>query len=79
MKRNPKTVLIITASSLLLAGCCTTRYAATQWEYKVVRYEGGAPNLGDAKLGAKLTGLGSEGWELVSWNEASWVFKRPKK
>ena len=79
MKRHLKAVFIIAASSLLLAGCCTTRYGATQWEYKVVRNEGGAPNLGDARLDPKLTGLGSEGWELVSWSRDSWVFKRPKK
>ena len=78
MRRKLNSVFIVTASSLLLTGCCATRYA-TQWEYKVVRNERGAANLGAAELDPKLAELGSEGWELVSWNAASWVFKRPKR
>ena len=79
MKTNLKRLLLVAASSVLLAGCCTSHYAVRQWEYKVVRNERNEANLGDPSLDPKLTQLGSEGWELVSWNKDSWVFKRPAK
>ncbi len=79
MKAKLKRLLLIAASSVLLAGCCTSHYAVRQWEYKVVRNEGAGPILGDPRLDSKLAELGSEGWELASWNTSSWVFKRPKK
>ena len=34
MKTNLKYLFVVTASSLLLAGCCTAPHA-TQWEYQV--------------------------------------------
>jgi hypothetical protein len=73
--------LIFSASTLFLAGCCSMHHghATTKWEYKVVRNERDSANLGDPRLDPKLTELGSQGWELVSWNSDSWVFKRPIK
>jgi len=74
-----QTAVLIAANSVLLAGCYTSGRVARQWENKVVRNERTQPNLGDARLDPKLTVLASEGWELVSRNADSWVFKRPKR
>src|SRR6266850_2411434 len=45
MKRNLKHMIILVASGLLLAGCCTARHS-TEWEYKVIH----APSSVSPKL-----------------------------
>jgi hypothetical protein len=80
--------LVITASTLFLAGCCTTPHAS-RWEYKVVsphlrRGEGpdansaGSPEAVRKAEEALLNDLGREGWVLVSQTDGRiFYFKRP--
>lgn len=78
--------LVITASTLLLVGCCTTPHT-TQWEYKVaILRRGDAPDANNAGSPgvvrdapeALLNDLGKEGWQLVSQNDGRiFYFKRP--
>jgi hypothetical protein len=73
--------VIIAASSLLLAGCCTTPHA-TRWEYKVAELVYGAgtsPQEWHDRQQTLLTDLGKDGWELVQRNETVFYFKRPIK
>ena len=82
MKANLKRLLLIVAGSVLLAGCCTSHHAARQWEYKVVNNIRRGTNIADVidpKVDPELAKLGSEAWELVSYNGDRWIFKRPKK
>jgi hypothetical protein len=74
-------VLVFAASSLLLAGCCTT-HPAKQWEYLVVNDVRRGANISDVvspNVDPELAKLGSEGWELVTYTDNKWVFKRLKK
>ena len=80
--------LVITASTLFLAGCCTTPHA-TRWEYKVASphlHRGEAPDANSAgspeavrqAQEALLNDLGREGWVLVSQTDGRiFYFKRP--
>ena len=80
--------LVITASALILAGCCTTPHA-TRWEYKVAsphlrRGEApdanttGSPETVREAREALLNDLGKEGWELVSQTDGRvFYFRRP--
>ena len=72
--------LIIAASSLILAGCCTTRQQATKWDYLIIPGRvTDRPSLND-----KLQKAAADGWEVVAAaNEApaGWVdviLRRPK-
>ena len=65
--------LLITATALLLAGCCTTP-RTVRWEYKVV--ETPAPE-------GELNRLGDEGWSVVAATPSTrglpiYVLKRAK-
>jgi len=51
--------LIITASSLILAGCCTTPHQ-TKWEYKEVEFPSGTASED------QLNQLGDQGWSVVA-------------
>ena len=80
--------LVITASTLILAGCCTTPHA-TRWEYKVASPHlrpGEAPDANSVgrpeavrkAQEALLNDLGKEGWELVSQTDGRvFYFRRP--
>jgi len=80
--------LVITASTLFLAGCYTTPHA-NRWEYKVVSphlRRGEAPDANSAGSPeavrkaeeALLNDLGREGWVLVSQTDGRiFYFKRP--
>ena len=77
--------VVLAASALFLAGCCTTPRAA-KWEYKVAspHRTAGDPTPGRSPEAAReaeeafLNNLGKEGWVLVSQNEGRWFyFKRP--
>ena len=63
--------VVIAASALFLAGCCTTP-RATKWEYKVASphlsaFGGpGGPEAAREARQAFLNDLGKEGWVLVS-------------
>jgi hypothetical protein len=47
-----------------------------QWEYKVIVISG--PMVGNRdKIETKLNGLGKDGWELIDFEESSYVLKRP--
>jgi PBP1b-binding outer membrane lipoprotein LpoB len=50
--------LILAASTLLLAGCCTTEHA-TKWQYKTV-----GPSTSDEILNTPV----AEGWSVVSFS-----------
>ena len=81
MKTNLKQLLIIGASSLLLAGCCTARHV-TRWEYKVVREAHdiqGGPTEWRKNQEALMNDLGKDGWIFVSQSDQILYFKRPVK
>ena len=82
MKQNLAYIglLTITASTLLLAGCCTGRHGA-HWEYKVAY----PPSRGTANTEAPnpevtesfLNGFAKEGWILVQEGpDGRYIFKR---
>ena len=79
MNTNLKYALAIIATSFLLTGCCTSRYA-TQWEYKVAypEYKEGIPR---SKIQEPfLNNLAKDGWILVQRdNDGGFIFKRAKK
>lgn len=50
--------VIITASTLFLAGCCTT-YHATVWEYRTT------PDI------SAVNQLASQGWRVVAYSQDS--------
>jgi hypothetical protein len=72
--------VVFAASTLFLAGCCTTP-RATRWEYKVAsphlpRGEG-PQAVGEAQQ-AFLNDIGKEGWVLVSQTDGRvFYFRRP--
>ena len=51
--------LVLLAATLLCAGCCTQHHVA-HWEYKTV--------VDSDASETKLTQLGDEGWNVVSFN-----------
>lgn len=53
--------LLFTASTLVLAGCCTTHHV-TQWEFKNVTIIGSAPDQNP-----ELNQLGKQGWVVVGF------------
>jgi hypothetical protein len=72
--------LIIAASTLFLAGCCTP-HRATQWEYKTDRQA-----ISARDLGSHLSQLGADGWQvdkvITPANDmgyATFLLKRPKQ
>ena len=73
--------LTFAASTLFLAGCCTTTHV-TKWEYKVV-CPTISPSVTDQERRdlqqAFLDDLGKDGWVLVSEDANSFYFKRPVK
>ncbi|SPE61527.1 conserved exported hypothetical protein [Verrucomicrobia bacterium] len=77
------TTLIFAASTMFLAGCCTTPHA-TKWEYKVAdlphhRPPGGLQELRDDQQ-SFLNDLGKEGWVLIAESDGTvFYFKRPLK
>ena len=81
MKTKLKQLLVVGASSILLAGCCTTQHV-TRWEYKVVdrnvgKYESTADWL--SKEAALMNELGKDGWIFVGEGDGMLYFKRPQK
>ena len=78
MKQNLKYLLTITASTLLLAGCCTARHD-TQWEYKM-----GYPPPHDFRhpevAEAFVNNLAKDGWIFIeTTSDGIYIFKRAKK
>lgn len=75
--------LVIAASALSLAGCCSITHAS-KWEYKVVRLSrGGDANHVEGPEAVReaqetlLNELGKEGWVLVSQTDGRFFyFKR---
>ena len=66
--------LIFVASTLLLAGCCTT-HQAKHWEYM---------QLGGLQSDASLNKFADEGWTIVSFTGTAggpveYLLKRPKQ
>ncbi len=81
MKRNLKYLFIVIASSLLLAGCCTSRHAM-QWEYKIADIPGGKYHAHDQReiKEAFLNDMAKEGWTYLEQGaNGDFYFKRPKK
>jgi hypothetical protein len=78
MRTNLKQLFLIGATSLLLAGCCTTHHV-TQWEYKVVRQNRVGLAYADfAKTQESLMNdLAKDGWIFVSQSDETLCFKRP--
>jgi protein involved in sex pheromone biosynthesis len=74
-----KTVaLILAASTLLLAGCCTTHHV-TSWEYKIVPKAEGSGSEWQKNNEALMNDMGKEGWIFVSESNPYLFFKRPIK
>ena len=65
----------LVASTLFLAGCCTSHHV-TQWEYKT---------LDGAISDASLNEVGAQGWSVVGFQKstqntgATYLLKRPKQ
>ena len=73
MKKS--TALIFAASTLLLAGCCTTHHV-TKWEYKQL--------MMGMVTDETLNQLGDQGWSVVGYGSPSagngfYIMKRPKQ
>jgi hypothetical protein len=76
--------VVLAASALFLAGCCTVP-RASRWEYKVARLPLGGdanrvegPEAVREAQAALLNDLGKEGWELVGQTDGRiFYFKRP--
>lgn len=74
-------ILVFAASTLFLAGCCTTPHSI-KWEYKVAagpRLPGGAgpEELREAQQGF-LNDLGKDGWVLINQTDGRvFYFTRP--
>ena len=77
MKTHIKQLLIIGASSFLLAGCCTPHNAA-RWEYKVVASAPfqAAPADWRQEQEKMMNGLAKDGWVFVSQTDQTLYFKR---
>jgi len=81
MNKNLKTILIFTASSLMLAGCCTPPRSPA-WDYKVVQSY-------TSDLEQQLNQLNAQGWTVVSSSTIGFppaesprvavILKRPKQ
>ena len=71
MKKN--ITLILAASTLFLAGCCST-HQATHWEYMQVR---------GVKTDAYLNKLADQGWSVVTLTatdtDAHYILRRAKQ
>ena len=68
--------VIIAASTLFLAGCCTTPHA-TRWEYTVVEPGNPYTNQGEVTF---LNEKSKEGWVFVQKDaNGKYIFKRPSK
>jgi hypothetical protein len=68
--------LILAASTLFLAGCCTTHHV-TKWEYQQIP-------TGSMKSDATLNRFGDEGWSVVGFGTSQtsgnfYIMKRPKQ
>jgi hypothetical protein len=75
--------LIFAASTLFLAGCCTTPQSA-KWEYKVAAPPhapaGAGPQEYKDLTQAFLNDLGKDGWVLITQaDNRLFYFKRPIK
>jgi hypothetical protein len=73
---------IFAASTLFLAGCCTTQHTIKQWEYMVTYSTPAGPEgLKPANKQQFLDGLGKDGWILVAVDPQTDLFylKRPKQ
>ena len=76
--------LIFAASTLFLAGCCTTHHV-TQWEYKGVNLQ--VYQLRPPNLSSTLDDLGKDGWSVVGVTQDGtgdyamlhFILKRAKK
>ena len=68
MKRS--IALVLAASTLLLAGCCTT-HQVTKWEYKTIQ---------GSQTDASLNKFADDGWAIVGLNSyGGYLLKRPKQ
>jgi hypothetical protein len=67
--------LMFAASTLLLAGCCTTHHV-TKWEYMQIP-------TSTQKSDEYLNQLGAEGWSVVAFGKSGdgslYILKRPKQ
>ena len=80
MNRNYLWLIVV----VLLVGLVFTTMLATaqeagpniQWEYNITHTPQGARG---PKTEAKLNELGEAGWELVGWEDRTWIFKRSVK
>ena len=84
MKMNHSILVLMAASSLLLAGCCGVHHAGS-WEYKIAKTPQ-SPEEAKAMIGPSLenrekylNSLGRDGWVLVSEDQGIFYLKRPKR
>lgn len=77
------TAAILVATTLLLAGCCTTPHTA-KWEYKIENamkwtVKGEGPDAWRETYQSHLNELGKEGWVLIEHHDYVFYFKRAIK
>lgn len=82
MKLRLTLAIVFCALALTVAGWTLARPAGVQWEYKRVAY---VDNEQPEEINKKLDALGSEGWEMVQYQQKSgsyfqglYLFKRQK-
>ena len=84
-----KTLLIITAATLLLIGCDTSPRHTEQWEYKIAypplqgfNQANVVPNIENNRKTSEafLNDMGKDGWILVERDDSgAYYFKRVKR
>jgi hypothetical protein len=62
--------LVLAATTLFLAGCCTTHHIA-KWEYKQLS--------SSMVTDETLNQLGDQGWSVVAYGSGFYILKRPKQ
>ena len=65
-------------TTMLVGGEHDEARGEVRWEYEVVVISGSNSSAtGRDKIERKLDGLGKDGWELVDFEESTYVLKRP--
>jgi hypothetical protein len=78
MTRKLNYLLVIIASSVLLAGCCSAGHS-NHWEYKVASPGGSQQNLGKV-IEPFLNEMAKDGWIFIQRDEVGhFYFKRVKR
>jgi hypothetical protein len=70
--------LLFAASTLFLAGCCTTHQVSQRWEYKIISSNPiDSKGLNLERQQQDLNDWGKEGWIFVAKDGSLFYLKRP--